>query len=96
MIATALMLTTAGCATLPPAEEEVPHAGGSGTCEASRASALIGREATSATGAEAMRLTGATALRWIQPGSMVTMDYRQDRLNVELDARNRITGFTCG
>ena len=69
---------------------------GAGECDASKASALVGREATSELGAEALRRTGAAMLRWLPPGAFVTMDYRRDRLNIELDARNRVTGFKCG
>jgi hypothetical protein len=82
------------CATTVP--EEVVPVMGEGNCNADRAQALVGRAATTELGAEALRLTGATALRWIQPGSAVTMDYRTDRLNVELDAQNRVTRLRCG
>lgn len=92
----ALFMATSACISVVPADEELPVHGGGGTCDASRAARLVGQEATSALGAEALRLTGASALRWIQPGDMVTMDYRPDRLNVKLDARNRIEQFTCG
>jgi hypothetical protein len=75
--------------------EEVPvH--GPGRCDAAGAKSLIGRAASAGLGAEALRLTGATALRWIAPGSAVTMDYREDRLNIELDGSNRVTAIRCG
>ena len=74
----AAALLAAGCATAtPPAE---PAA--AGKCDASKAQALIGRSRSAETGAEALRLSGAKALRWIAPGTMVTMDYREDRLNI--------------
>lgn len=81
------------CATVP---EDVPVMGGGGNCDADRAQSLIGRTATTELGTEAARLTGATALRWITPDSAVTMDYRPDRLNIKLDAQNRITSIRCG
>ena len=87
-----------GCATVPPAPaaEEEPRVFGEGNCNAAPAQRLLGRAATSQLGSEALRLSGATALRWIQPGSAVTMDYRTDRLNIELDAQNRATRIRCG
>ncbi|HWH17124.1 MAG TPA: I78 family peptidase inhibitor [Allosphingosinicella sp.] len=85
-----------GCAAVPPDVEEIPVHGGGGSCTETRAQPLVGRAATSELGAEAMRLTGANAIRWIQPGSAVTMDYRPGRLNIHLDAQNRVTRFTCG
>jgi hypothetical protein len=91
---------TMGCAPLPPAEpgeEQVPVHGGTGrTCDAGRAQSLVDRQASSELGAEALRLSGAGTLRWIPPGAMVTMDYREDRLNIELDAQNRVTRVRCG
>lgn len=35
-------------------------------------------------------------MRVIRPGDMVTMDYRADRMNVELDADGRIVKIFCG
>jgi hypothetical protein len=83
-----------GCTTTPT-EDEVPVHGG-GACDAARAQALVGREATSALGAEALRLSGARAMRWLPEGSIVTMEYREDRLNIHLDRRNRVARINCG
>jgi hypothetical protein len=91
---------TMACAPVPPAEppeEQVPVYGDTGyVCDAGRARSLIGREATSALGAEALRLTGSRTLRWLRPGDVVTMDYREDRLNIEIDASNRVRALRCG
>lgn len=95
MLIGASLLATGGCVTVAPAEGDIPVRGG-GACDASRASALVGRPATSELAAEAMRLTGANAARWLQPGQIVTMEYREGRLNIKLDAQNRVTGFSCG
>jgi hypothetical protein len=43
-----------------------------------------------------MKQTGATKIRWVAKGMMVTMDYREDRLTVYLDAANRIERASCG
>ena len=79
-------LSTLGCTTVPEPR----------LCDAARADTLIGSPATASLGPQALKLTGARALRWIQPGTMVTMDYRADRLNIRLDANNRITKIDCG
>jgi len=84
-------LLMAGCATPPPAE-----AGGSGKCDSARAQKLVGRTKSAKVGAEALRLSGATALRWIAPGTMVTMDYRQDRLNLRVDPAGKVVKVDCG
>jgi hypothetical protein len=96
----AMMAMTMGCAAIPPSEPgeaPVPVHGETGRrCNAAPAQNLVGRAASSALGAEAMRLSGAGAIRWIPPGAAVTMDYREDRLNIELDGRNRVTRLRCG
>jgi hypothetical protein len=90
-----LIVSATACAAVPPDVEDVPvH--GAGQCDATKARMLAGKPATSELGSEALRLTGARSLRWIPLGSAVTMDYREDRLNIELDGRNRITAVRCG
>lgn len=85
----AAALATTACATTP---EEA----GTGFCGVERLGALRGRDATADLGAEALRRSRARTLRWIRPGDMVTMDFRQDRLNIDLDSAGRISGFRCG
>jgi hypothetical protein len=92
------MMITAACMTPAQSEEAVPEHGSSPgfRCEAGKAQALVGQSASGELGARASALTGARTIRWVQPGQMVTMDYRTDRLNIELDGRNRVTGIKCG
>ena len=59
-------------------------------CGAAQMQALIG------TPVAAQDFSGHAAVRILPPGSMVTMDYRPDRLNVEHDADGVITRSTCG
>lgn len=40
--------------------------------------------------------TRSERVRVIKPGMMVTMDYREDRVNIEVDADNRVTVVRCG
>ena len=96
MIAGTLMLATSACMT-PVGAEDPPVVGASGhRCDASAAQGLVGQQATAELGARALALTGARTIRWIQPGQAVTMDYREDRLNISLDARNRVEQLSCG
>ena len=34
-------------------------------------------------------------VRYIRPNTQVTMDFRADRLNIDIDAGGMITGFRC-
>ncbi len=81
-------LVAAGCATAP--------AQGSGRCDAAKAQKLVGRTKSAKLGAQALRLSGADTLRWIAPGTMVTMDYREDRLNLRLDRAGKVVRVNCG
>ena len=69
---------------------------GAGRCDAAPVSLFVGTLATSEVGNAAIRRSRARLLRWLQPGTMASMDFRQDRLNVRLDARNYITSVDCG
>lgn len=99
-IAGVLMTMTSACVTVVPAEGEEPVPVQGVTpgyrCDASRAQGLVGQPASQDLGARALRLTGSRTLRWIRPGDAVTMDYREDRLNIHLDARGRVERLTCG
>lgn len=94
MVAGLVAVTTAACAPVLPAGP-IPVEPEGGVCSIDRASALIGRVASVELGAEALRLTGGRSIRWIRPGQAVTMDYRPDRLNIELNAQNRVVRFGC-
>lgn len=88
-----LALLLGACTT----SQQPPVIGGSHpTCKAEGLGDLIGQPGTSALAAEALRQSGASTMRWIQPGTMVTMDFRRDRLNIHLDDRNVVTKVNCG
>ncbi|HYD37898.1 MAG TPA: I78 family peptidase inhibitor [Allosphingosinicella sp.] len=57
---------------------------------------LVGRARSEDVGAEALRLTGARTVRWIPKGAMVTMDYREDRVNLHLDGKGKVVRVACG
>lgn len=86
-------LLVAGCAVVPP---DGPFPDSGRVCDASVVQNLIGETASADLGQQAMLRSGSGGLRWIRPGDMVTMDFREDRLNIDLDGRNRVTGLRCG
>ena len=100
MRSTALIATSliGACSTVPPTEPELPVRGETPgyICQEDGLSRFVGQEATADVGAEILRQSGARTLRWVPPGSMVTMDLRSDRVNVRLDAQNRIESVSCG
>ena len=67
----------------------------SAPCNAEAAGALVGKPKP--TDAEAMQLSGAKTVRQIQPGDMVTQDFREDRVTIETDpASGLVVRATCG
>ncbi|WP_106746325.1 I78 family peptidase inhibitor [Yoonia maritima] len=80
-------LVLSACATttpsLPTAQED--------TCNANSYAALVGQDATAL---EKVLILGM--VRTIRPDDIVTMDYRQERINFRIDANEIITSITCG
>ena len=95
MILPLAALAAAGCTygERPQAAAPSPPAG---KCVADGLAGLNGKTRSEAVAAEALRLSGAKALRWISPGMAVTMDFREDRLNLDLDAEGKIVRAHCG
>lgn len=94
MIRTLPLLALLGaCAAAP--QPPLAHGGGA-ICKADGLTDLVGQSASADLGAQALERSGARTLRWIQPGTAVTMDYRQDRLDIHLDEHNAVTRLSCG
>lgn len=85
-IATLLLL--AACQSEPPVASAP---GETGTCGAAAHQGLIGREGTVL---DTMRF--AEAPRIIRPGTMMTMDYRAERLNIGINEAGKIERVYCG
>lgn len=64
-------------------------------CDAAASRALIGQAFTPALSAKAQKRAGAASVRVVRPGDMMTMEFRADRLNIELDDRGRVQAFSC-
>ena len=88
-----LVLALTGCATLD-APEETPTRG-AGSCDATGTDRFVGMAATSDLGADIMAMTRADRMRWINRDTLVTADYREDRINVKLDDAGRVTELRC-
>lgn len=74
----------------PPAEEPAM------TCNVDKGQWAKGQLADEALVAKVKTDTGSDRVRVIKPGMAVTMDYREDRLNLDVDANNRVTDVRCG
>lgn len=95
----------AGCATAPAPSQGSPvpprsvpiHGVTPGhKCQAEGTEKFIGQAGTSETGASIEHATNAAVLRWAPPGTMLTMDFREDRVTVYLGPDRRVTKISCG
>ncbi|QZN79392.1 hypothetical protein LMF57_00450 [Stenotrophomonas sp. SI-NJAU-1] len=65
-------------------------------CRPEALDAFTGKTADEATIKKLVADSGARNARVVKPGMAVTMDFRQDRVTVQVDAQNRIERASCG
>jgi uncharacterized membrane protein len=80
-----------GCATLVPRGRN-----GAATCDAGSAHSFIGNAAGTQTAEQARVAARAKTVRMLTPGTIVTMEYRADRLNLTIDESGHIAKAHCG
>lgn len=80
-------------AALPADDETSPATFG---CDPAPVREFVGQAASPALRARARADVGADSVRSIAPGEAITDDYRAGRLNLILDAGNRIRHAYCG
>jgi len=85
-----LAFSTFACA---PIQAQTPPA--PTPCGAEKLGSLIGKQRGPVAG-EAQRLSRASRIRWIAPGTIVTMDYSETRLNIYTDDKGKILSAKCG
>ena len=85
--------TTPTAADPPPtsAANPVPNPADDDACKKATYAAIIG-----STEKDPSVPAAGPNVRHIHPGDQVTMDFRQDRLNIDIDAKGVITGLRCG
>ncbi|NJC05941.1 hypothetical protein GGQ97_001734 [Sphingomonas kaistensis] len=91
-----LMAMGIGAALLGACATVGPAAPAGGTCSNDNLQQFVGQAATAEVGAQILSTSGAKTLQWVAAGMMVTMEFRADRVRVQLDEQNRIQRVTCG
>jgi Peptidase inhibitor I78 family len=89
VLAAGLLIGLAACVPVDAPEQPAPIQGG--TCGAGALQGLVGQPSTVL---HVMKFAGP--VRFIRPGMAVTMDYRDNRLNIDIDASETITRVVCG
>lgn len=90
------LLALAACTTPPAPPPPAATAPVSDQCNAEAARGHVGKVATEATVDAARRDAGAKIARTLKPDQMVTMEYIEGRLNIDVDAANVIINVRCG
>lgn len=90
-------LTLAACSPhTPPATETPPPPSAEGaSCGAGQFASYVGRKATDDVIAAITKVRGDQPIRILRPGTAMTMDYRQERLNVDIDEAGTIKRLYC-
>jgi len=88
------LLLFASCSTTA---QPVPRSSPDGAlCTADQLIRFKGLLATAELGRKIQRASGARIFRWLPKGTVVTMEYNADRVNVVLDEANRVETARCG
>ncbi|MNM66034.1 Peptidase inhibitor I78 family protein [compost metagenome] len=88
--AVVIAASLSGCLTTPG-----PTVAGDGRCDATKSQWAVGQPGNEANIRRLKSESGAGLLNPIGPSTIVSMDIRQDRLRVFLDAANVITAVRC-
>lgn len=92
-----LALTTiAACAATAPGNVAAPAEAATGLCSPDGLERFVGQPRNERTAASIRSHSGASTLRWVPEGTMVTMEYRGERVTVHLDRANRVKRVVCG
>lgn len=79
----------------PPMTDSTPSETASCNADAAKPNAM-GKVASAAVTEQARKDAGARIARVLKPGQMVTMEYAEGRLNIDVDGNNVIINLRCG
>ncbi|MGK6319802.1 I78 family peptidase inhibitor [Sphingomonas sp. DT-204] len=89
MVAVALLAS--GCMDHRPTPLPGPR-----ECRAGMVQSFVGRQMTPRVQSRLRQRSRADTVRVVRPGEAVTMDFRRDRLTVDIDRRGVIRSLRCG
>ncbi len=67
-----------------------------GNCDATQVQSLIGQPWTAGKESEAQQAASAKLVRVLHPTDVTTMEFVGERLNIEVDEKDVVTGVRCG
>lgn len=96
------VLALAGCSTggtdntTATAAAPAPVAATDGRCDSDLAKFAVGQTASSSLLQQAQQRSGAQTARILRPGDIMTLEYRSERLNLNVDAQGVVARVNCG
>jgi flagellar basal body L-ring protein FlgH len=99
------VLALAGCSTSAPDKAATPEKAAAtpaaavtsdGRCDSDLAKFAVGQPANAALLQQAQQRSGAQTARVLRPGDIVTLEYRSERLNLNVDAKGTVSRVNCG
>ena len=94
LLTPAALVACAAHQGVPVGLDQVPP--GSTCTQSGALDSFRGQSPSAALGAQIMAAARAPRLRWVAHGTIVTMEYRADRVTVWLGPDNRIQRVNCG
>ncbi len=95
----AVAAVLAGCSTGGDSSGgQVPEApaGNDGRCQAGGADFAVGKMGSAELLEQARKASGSQMARILKPHDVVTLEYRSERLNLNVDEQGRVTRVNCG
>ncbi|MFJ4443300.1 I78 family peptidase inhibitor [Pseudomonas sp. NPDC089422] len=95
----AVAAVLAGCSTGGNAgvgKAPEASAGNDGRCQASGADFAIGKPGSADLLEQARKASGSQMARILKPHDVVTLEYRSERLNLNVDEQGVVTRVNCG
>jgi hypothetical protein len=95
-LAIGLCLTLATAAVSGAALAQPSGLNGRASCDPQRVRFAVGARYSDELGRRALARAQAASLRVTRPGEVHTMEFRADRLTVDVDRKGRVRGVRCG
>ena len=97
LLFSALLATSTACTPMPPnAKPSRPFPPRLAQCQADPGQQYVGMAASDDVVSQVQSATGAKTVRVLKPGMAATMDFRDDRLNLQVDEHDVIVKVSCG
>jgi hypothetical protein len=94
-----LALLVAACAAAPESvisQAAPPPPTFGAACKADAAQSAVGKTYNAPLGEQIRNLSGAKTLRVLRPGQMATLEFSEERVQVNLDERGKVVRVSCG